>query len=172
VTDERGYLLVEMTVTLAILVIVLAVGSAFFFFCSRTYSEGGKKTIVQSNARLAANFITKEVRYADKISTNSFNTCHCLKLEDNTLTEIIKKDGVIQSTREITRDSCLTDLSFRLESDDHGKAVLFFIITGGDEMLRNDFKIESEVLLVNIRDLNGVTLEGSEIFFTKPTVEE
>lgn len=73
-TDERGYLLVEMTVTLAILVIVLAVGSAFFFFCSRTYSEGGKKTIVQSNARLAANFITKEVRYADKISTSSFNT--------------------------------------------------------------------------------------------------
>lgn len=72
-TDERGYLLVEMTVTLAILVIVLAVGSAFFFFCSRTYSEGEKKTIVQSNARLAANFITKEVRYANKISTSSFN---------------------------------------------------------------------------------------------------
>ncbi|HHV42183.1 MAG TPA: hypothetical protein GXX72_04985 [Clostridiaceae bacterium] len=66
----------------------------------------------------------------------------------------------------------MTDLSFRLESDDQGKAVLFFKITGGDEMLRNDYKIESEVLLVNIRDLNGVTLEGSEIFFTKPTVEE
>jgi Tfp pilus assembly protein PilW len=119
--DERGFLLTELTVTIALLVVVLAVGFIFFFLCQRSFYEGEKKTIVQSNVRLAANYITKEVRYADNISATDMSGVknHCLELDGNNLKKVTKEsDGSIQTqTQTITRDDCLTGLSFSVGAD-------------------------------------------------------
>jgi hypothetical protein len=176
--DERGFLLTELTVTIALLVVVLAVAFIFFFFCQRSFSEGEKKTIVQSNVRLAANYITKEVRYADNISTTmpgdpKGRTYYCLKLgEDaNLLQEIISPDNI--KNRTITRDSCLETLTFKFRTESV-KHFVRFEIKGHDETRRQRRDISSEVLLVNIKDLKDVIPEGSEefecseIYFTKP----
>lgn len=177
--DERGFLLTELTVTIALLVVVLAVGFIFFFFCQRSFSEGEKKTIVQSNVRLAANYITKEVRYADKISTTDTKmpndrTYYCLKLGEDAKRlqeEIISPDNI--KHRTITQDSCLEALTFKFDFR-NGKPFVWFEIKGHDETSRQKHDISSEVLLVNIKDLKEVIPEGSEesewskIYFTKP----
>lgn len=175
--DERGFLLTELTVTIALLVVVLAVGFIFFFFCQRSFSEGEKKTIVQSNVRLAANYITKEVRYADNISTTmpddtNGRTYYCLKLNDNNLKKETKGDnGSTQSSQTITRDDCLTGLSFSLDKKGNNKVALKFTITGNDGTLKNDIVIESEMLLENISvsEITKIT-NAPTIYFTKPNL--
>ncbi|MGI5927445.1 MAG: PilW family protein [Thermacetogeniaceae bacterium] len=169
--DEHGFLLAEYTVALALLVIILAVGIIFFFFSSRTYSEGEKKTTVQSNVRLAANYITKEIRHADYISTKAGpagKTYYCLKLEGGALQkETYKEDGTT-STRTITPEACLEELTFTIENDGE-KTFLSFNIKGSAETLRKDYDISSEVLLVNIKD--PLNKESSEIiYYTKPNI--
>ncbi|MDD4261971.1 MAG: hypothetical protein PHS89_07240 [Syntrophaceticus schinkii] len=173
--DERGFLLTELTVTIALLVVVLAVGFIFFFFCQRSFYEGEKKTIVQSNVRLAANYITKEVRYADNISATDMSGVknHCLKLDDNNLKKVTKEaDGSIQTqTQTITRDDCLTGLSFSVDKNNNNKVVLTFTITGNDGTLKDDIVIESEMLLENI-SVSKLTkiINAQAIYFTKPSV--
>lgn len=170
--DERGFLLTELTVTIALLVVVLAVGFIFFFFCQRSFYEGEKKTIVQSNVRLAANYITKEVRYADNISATDMSGVknHCLKLDDNNLKKVTKEsDGSIQ-TQTITRDDCLTGLSFSVDkNNNNNKVVLIFTITGNGGTLKDDIVIESEMLLENISASKFTEIKNAqEIYFTKP----
>ena len=169
--DERGFLLTELTVTIALLVVVLAVGFIFFFFCQRSFYEGEKKTIVQSNVRLAANYITKEVRYADNISATGMSGVknHCLELDDNNLKKVTKEaDGSIQ-TQTITRDDCLTGLSFSVDKNNNNKVVFIFTITGNDGTLKDDIVIESEMMLENI-SVSKLTkiINAQEIYFTKP----
>ncbi|MGI6405249.1 MAG: hypothetical protein ACOX2E_01970 [Syntrophaceticus sp.] len=178
--DERGFLLAELTVTLALLVVVLAVSSVFFFFCQRSFYEGEKKTIVQSNVRLAANYITKEVRYADNISTDqskmpSGTTYYCLKQVDGILQEVISKPDGLTETRTITQeedvrlDSLTFDFGPGTDSNDY---FLTFTITGSDEASEHARTITSQVLLVNIKDLpEGFEWSGeTAIYFTKPSI--
>lgn len=174
-SDERGFLLAELTVTLALLVVVLAVGFLFYFFCTRSFDDGEKRTLVQSNARLAANFITKEVRYADNISASPIfgeETYYCVKLDGNSLKKETTKEDETQSIQTITRDEYLSGISFRVEKKDNGKVVLIFNIKGNDGTLKKDIKIDSEVLLDNISSTDfNEEIEGKDtIYFTKPDV--
>ena len=188
IKDERGFLLAELTVTLALLVVVLAVSSVFFFFCQRSFYEGEKKTIVQSNVRLAANYITKEVRYADNIiayatsdvgenikedlNISDDTTYYCLKLDNGILQEVITDESG-DSIRAITLDARIDTLAFDFITNE-GKHFLSFTITGSDES-EHTRTITSEVLLVNIKKLPTELVDNPDnhyttIYFTKAII--
>ena len=46
--DERGFLLAELTVTLALLVVVLAVSSIFSFSARGVFTEGEKRPLCRA----------------------------------------------------------------------------------------------------------------------------
>ena len=81
--------------------------------------------------------------------------------------ETYKEDGTT-STRTITPEACLEELTFTIENDGE-KTFLSFNIKGSAETLRKDYDISSEVLLVNIKD--PLNEESSEIiYYTKPNI--
>jgi prepilin-type N-terminal cleavage/methylation domain-containing protein len=65
--DKRGVSLVELTVVLALLSVVLAVGYLFYGFGTRTFAAGEIRSNVQQQARLASSYIEKELRYAFEV---------------------------------------------------------------------------------------------------------
>jgi prepilin-type N-terminal cleavage/methylation domain-containing protein len=71
---SKGFTLVELIVTLVILSIVLAAAFSFFIFGNKTYNRGINQYSVQSNIRLASDYITKEIRYATQIEVLPFDS--------------------------------------------------------------------------------------------------
>lgn len=61
---RKGLTLVELMVSIAIFAIVLSVAYSIFGFGNRTYYNGEKQYDIQSNIRLANNYITQQIRYA------------------------------------------------------------------------------------------------------------
>ncbi len=56
-----------MLVGAALLSMVLAVGYSFFSFGHKSFTMGESRSLVRQNIRLAADFITKELRYATHV---------------------------------------------------------------------------------------------------------
>lgn len=72
--NRRGISLVELLVSLAILSMVLAVGYNIFTFGYTSFNLGEQRFDAQQNVRLAADFITQELRYATHVRIyESFN---------------------------------------------------------------------------------------------------
>lgn len=61
---KAGFTLIELIVTIGILGIVLTMAFSMGAFGNISFNNGSSKAGVQSNIRLAANYITKELRYS------------------------------------------------------------------------------------------------------------
>lgn len=65
--NNRGLTLVELLVGAALLGAVLAIGYTFFYFGHQSFTAGEQRSWVRQNIRLAADFITQELRYATHV---------------------------------------------------------------------------------------------------------
>lgn len=79
--DNRGVSLVELLIAVSLLAIVLGVGYNFFFFGAQAFKTGERQSNTQQAVRLAADFISNEIRYASSLDIiaienvpNNFNT--------------------------------------------------------------------------------------------------
>jgi len=70
-SQKRGFTLVEAIVTVALMAIVVAAIFSFFFFQTNTFSRGSDRSEIQSEIRLASDFISKELRYATDVSISA-----------------------------------------------------------------------------------------------------
>ena len=65
--DSSGFSLLELTIAVLLLAVVISIGFTFYFFSILSFSVGEKQVDVQQNARIAANFLTEELRIAERI---------------------------------------------------------------------------------------------------------
>ncbi|ACA59473.1 hypothetical protein Daud_0961 [Candidatus Desulforudis audaxviator MP104C] len=65
--NNKGLTLVELLVGAALLGAVLAIGYTFFYFGHQSFTAGEQRSWVRQNIRLAADFITQELRYATHV---------------------------------------------------------------------------------------------------------
>ena len=65
--DSSGFTLLELTIVVLLLALVMTLGFTFYFFSIFAFEVGEKQTDVQQNARLVADFISKELRVAERI---------------------------------------------------------------------------------------------------------
>ena len=65
---SKGFMLTELMVVLALLGIVLALGYMFYGFGTRAFSTGEKRAIAQQSVRTGADFITRQIRFADELT--------------------------------------------------------------------------------------------------------
>lgn len=67
-TSYKGFTLVEVLITVAIVAIIMGVMGTLFFSGATTYNEGSKKAYVQNDTRLGLELIQNEVRYAKALN--------------------------------------------------------------------------------------------------------
>ena len=65
--DSSGFSLLELTIAVLLLAAVISIGFTFYFFSVLSFGVGEKQVDVQQNARIVANFLSEELRIAERI---------------------------------------------------------------------------------------------------------
>ena len=162
IADRRGFSLVELMIVISLLAIVLAVSTNFYIFSVRTFEIGEQQANVQQNARLAAGFITKELRIAERViivnerenlseldvvSEDEFFIYH-IYLEDGSMyyQKIDTGEGIADSFEGISSNIEFDVLFKASEAQDN---LLHFTITAKDVDSGRTYSLETEVLALN-----------------------
>lgn len=167
-TDKRGLTLVELIISLALLGVVLSVGYSFYAFGNRSFDVGENRSVLQRDIRAAAAFITKEVRYTNRLRLTEFPESppredhSYIFLEESALKHI---DGT--GSLSVKTEVNVTALAFSARTINN-RIVLSFRIEGEKDGQR--YAIESEVLLLNVSSYSGAP-SGSTIRYRKPESE-
>lgn len=142
--------------------VVLGVGYSFFYFGTTSFTIGESQSNVQQDIRLAADFITRQVRYAaeleildenDAIPETITNQDNYIFINDDGFIEFRNKDGS-KIINHITTGGF--ELVFQPKAE--GK-ILYFKING----VKQKYGIESEVMILNIVDTIAGVNNGAAI---------
>jgi Tfp pilus assembly protein PilW len=143
--DLSGLTIIELMIALAIMLLVLAIGFNFFFLTLKAYETGENLSEVQFDVRMAADFITRELRYVNSIS-----------LTDDTLANSIDTSILNNNYPSVM------GVSFKIEQSG-AHFIVNYVITGNNSKLNNDYILESNVLLNNINSVSTGT--GLSIYY-------
>lgn len=148
---EEGLTLVELLVAMAIAGLMIGAIFAFYMFGTKVFNQGTEKAGLQSGLRMAAEIITKEVRYADFLDVVDVDVIP----EDLELLEENERYVYLQGSPEerivilspdgetvISSDIPVTGLTFDLD----GKMLEFELKAAGK---KGDYSLESKVWLFN-----------------------
>ncbi len=165
--EDQGFTLMELLVVLAVLGLLLAGVFGFFLFGARVYHEGTDQAQAQHQLRYAAEYITREVRFANNFrmfpqapeeALGDFNYIFLGGESDHALIHLNS-----QGSRVIA-DACLEALSFTIiqpggsggGSTFKYKLVLEMSAAEGDRL----YTMQSAILLPNCADY----ADGPEAF--------
>ncbi|PKM83455.1 MAG: hypothetical protein CVU88_02870 [Firmicutes bacterium HGW-Firmicutes-13] len=156
--DKRGISFLETLMVLSLISMVLVLGYSFYAFGARIFAIGESQTNMQRDIRLAADFITREVRNSRSLSLMDFldspikENFYYIYLEHNCIKHI-DQDGM--ESRKT--DAVIEELIFELKEvpEANNRVLLRFKITGKDG--EQDYILESEVLLNNISSLSPIS---------------
>ena len=175
ILNKDGISLVELLVALVILLLVLSIAYPLYAFGDRSFKVGSRQSIIQQNARMAADYITRELRYATnvKIYTDtsaisipspipSDNEYNYIVIDGNTIKHLSKNGQVI------IPQGLSDGIEFELEFDQISSNMIQITVTGKQN--GQVYDIVSEFNLLNTSSLNDHT--GSVIEYKKlpPTV--
>ncbi len=167
--DNRGLSLVELLIALFLLGIVLALGYNYFFFGMNTFNRGEQQADIQQNARLAADFITRSTRIAERlvILEEGYNLDTVmdelnLESEDYYVYHIFEDNGSLWHSRikEGESESELFEaisgqIDFELDFDLGSSTpnTLALQITANDQRSDSNFVLDTEILILNLASI-------------------
>lgn len=144
---HRGFTLVELIVTVAIMGIVTAALYNFFFFNIQTFDRGDKRSAVQFDVRMSVDRITTELRNVSEVSTT-----------DDTLDHTIDIDA-------LSADFALvTDVTFEIY-ESQGSYFVAYTVEGASDGGTSPYGLSTTVLLNNISAATEAS--GTSIHFNK-----
>ena len=173
----KGFTLIELMVTLALLGLVIAGGFSFYYFADRTFMSGSEMANVQADVQLAMHRITDEVRLAHSLKLITPDEVP-LKVEDEDEHYLFMKNGslymrTIQSPPDrVLLDSSLSgtdfDVVFGPVDGDSGKLPDMLAISISSDNPQVDYTLTSELQVLNLRknEIEGTT-SGEAILYTK-----
>lgn len=141
---HKGFTLVELIVTIAILGIVLVAVFNFFIFNLNTFGKGEDLSAVQFDVRMASEFVTKELRNVTVISDTDDTLASALDL-----TLLSDKYSSVNSVSfEITHEGLSYFVNYTIE--------------GNSPDGSNSYSVTTRVLLNNIK---SATLATSDTLY-------
>jgi prepilin-type N-terminal cleavage/methylation domain-containing protein len=167
---NKGFTLVELIIAMAIIGVVSIMAFSIYMFSTKVYAKGENQSIVQFDARMSADYITKEIRFAYKVeilgtgtvipATVTNDDCYIYKASSGGKEYIMYKD--MTTTRELAEFDTV-NLSF---STSGANKILYFNVQG---LYRNQkLDIDSKVLPLNFGLLEKITgTSGVAVKFTK-----
>jgi prepilin-type N-terminal cleavage/methylation domain-containing protein len=167
---KSGFTLIELIVTIAIIGIVLTMAYSMGAFGSMSFNNGAAKSDIQSNIRLAANYITKELRY----SSNAIILTELPTTPDSTRNYIyVDNDGILKQyyNGDITNvlGNTSNNSSKTLEFTIENSETVYFNIQ--ENYKDQTFQLNSTILLLNIGDSTLVNGTGAVIsYITEPII--
>jgi prepilin-type N-terminal cleavage/methylation domain-containing protein len=166
IKNNRGLSLVELLIALFLLGIVLALGYNYFFFGMNTFNRGEQQADIQQNARLAADFITRSTRIAERlvILEDGYNLEAVvselnLEAENYYVYHIYEDNGALWYSRikegEIESElfeSISGQIDFELDFSTGTSApnILALQITANDQRGGGSFILDTEILILNL----------------------
>ncbi len=160
---NHGITLVELIVVIALLGLVLAVGYQFLDFGQTTHASGELRLHVQRDMRIASEYITQEIRYADNIFINPSDKplgYHYIFIEEDG--SIIHRD--VAGDEKVLIDGQLDDADYDLIFKEHDDSILEYLFSSGEL----GYNLDSKVLALNLKSAIKGDTEGSVIQYTKP----
>lgn len=161
--SNQGITLVELMVVIAILGLVLAAGYQFLHFGRTTYARGEQRSHVQRDMRIAAEYITQEIRYADEIYINPSDKqqgYHYIYIEENGT--VIHRN--VAGDERVLIDGEMDDADYNLSFQEYDDSILRYILSSG--VLNYD--LDSKVQALNLTAAIKGDIAGSVIKYTKP----
>ncbi len=159
----KGFTLVEVIVTVALVSVVFAAIFSFFFFQTSTYSHGSDKSQIQTEIRLASDFISKELRYATKVSVatpSDSSLYNRLYIQDNKLMFQPAGGTAIEKSSDIFDPA---DFSVDIAGIG-GEFIINYSLHGTKN--KSDYTIRSSVVMKNISTTNNEN--GNQIYYQLP----
>ena len=144
---SSGFTIIELLISLTIMVIIIGVIFSFFIFNMKSFKKGEDLSIVQSDVRMAAAYVTEELRNVNNVSLtlstlpNALDTSllHTKFASVNNATFLIKQEGI--------------------------HYVIEFSIQGNDATMENEYTLDSNVLMNNIT--SSVIGSGNTLYYQK-----
>jgi len=166
ISETKGLTLMEILITLALLGIILVPIFSFYFFGTNTYEAAEKKSNIQNDVLLAAEFITKQLRTVIDIFLDQTPNQH----KDLYNGSIGLKDGCIEyyynDKSKLITNSNIVQLSFTLKRKSN---ILEFHIMGGEG--EDQYRIDSKVTLLNLKTLPEQDYSGTWVHYYNPSLE-
>lgn len=161
--DKSGFTVVELILTATLTSLVLAVSFSIYFLGQNMFNMGTDKSSAQENARIAADFITKDIRAAKELSADESSISngnleyYALMVSDGNLVKQVKQAGTVKSTVKV----CPVDLVGFLASPD-GMLQVSIDVSENEQ----EYELEFVVKLLNINSPN-VPSEVGAIYYSK-----
>lgn len=146
ILNQSGLMLVELLIVLALLGVVLALGYLYFGFGNRSYALGEQRSNTQREMRLGADYIMRELRFADQVIINPANKPAGYNFFYLNSDRSVVHRNAAGSEKVIINgplDGIEYNLLFKREDD----AMISFIITAGD----NGYFLESKLIILNMK---------------------
>jgi len=165
ILNNRGFTLVELIISLALLTVVLGLGYNLYFFANQAYAKAEARWIAQQNAQSAADFITKEMHTAYQLQLDPAGEPaddeYSIYLSNGNSGTLLYRIG---SGDPGTVAEGNLKVSFTIPRDDNGNTinnVLSFQIQGLDENGQPLYTTDSSVALLNMLEGRGSSGKSS-----------
>lgn len=161
--DRSGFTVVELILSASLMSLVLAVSFSIYFLGQDMFNMGTEKSSAQENARIAGDFITRDIRSAKGLSVDesvisSNNTeYYALLVSNGNLVKQVKEGGAVKSTVKV----CPIDL-IRFSASPDG--MLHVDIEASEK--KQKYELDFDVKLLNI-NLPDVPNNSEVIYYSK-----
>lgn len=161
---RKGFTIVELIIVLTLLGIVLGVGYNLFFYGENTFRKGSNKYQLQSDVRLASDFISEEIRNAVEVDIISLPITaqtgyHYIYL-DGSIIKYLYNGNTENKTTAIMNNQAI----FSIRKDSSNKNFLKITLKG--KLDGQEYDLETEIYLSNIS--NKAATSGKAIRYKKP----
>ena len=183
IKDRRGFALLELVIALSLLSIILAMGFMFYFFGVNTFGIGEQQTDVQQNARLAADFITRELRIAEKIViVDQYEDLALLDFDvdseeylvyylyvDDSRLYYEKIDTPVELHVLLEGISSKVDFDLEFIKSATEENILHFNLSAENKESGRNYSLETEVLVLNLDEIEDFSSgQGKAVFYQIP----
>jgi len=158
---QDGFTVVELMVVLTILGIVLALGYMYFDFGMRTFARGERQSIAQQAIRLAADYISSEIRYADEIIINPANTnaneYYYIEQQSDSVVYFYRDENGTATANRTLLDSSADDIAYSIAFSEQSaveKIVLDLVVEFTLEAEDGLYSLDTNVFILNLNDSN------------------